>query len=115
MWNVILYEKEDGTKPVKEFLDALPSKHRAKVVWEIELLEEAGLSLGMPYVRHIKDKLWELRIKFASDISRVFYFVPSGNTIVLLHGFVKKSQKTPKNEISIAETYLSDFERREGK
>ena len=115
MWNIIFYEKEDGTKPVEEFLDTLPSKHRAKAVWEMELLGESGVTLGKPYTSHISGKLWELRIKFASDISRVFYFVQSGKKIVLLHGFVKKSQRTPKSETSIAETYLSDFERREGK
>ena len=53
MWNITFFEKENGTIPVKEFLDALPSKHRAKVVWEIELLEQAGSALGEPYVKHI--------------------------------------------------------------
>lgn len=115
MWNIIFYEKKDGTIPVAEFLDTLPSKHRAKAVWEIELLEQAGTALGMPYVKHIEGKLWELRVKFASDISRVFYFIPVGDTIVLLHGFVKKTQKTPTQEIVTAQAYLADHEERESK
>ena len=112
MWNIEFYEKQDGTTPVQEFLDALPSKHRAKAVWEIELLEEAGTALGLPYVKHIDGKLWELRVKFASDISRIFYFLPVGNKIVLLHGFVKKTYKTPENETDVAKKYLADYERR---
>ncbi len=112
MWNIIFYEKEDGTTPVTAFLDSLPAKHRAKAVWEIELLEKSGTALGMPYVKHIEGKLWELRIQFASDISRIFYFVPIGETIVLLNGIVKKTQKTPKQAIVTAQTYLADHERR---
>jgi len=115
MWNIIFYEKENGTIPVAEFLDKLPAKYRAKAVWEIECLEQAGTALGMPYVKHIEGKLWELRIKFASNISRIFYFVPAGETIVLLHGFVKKAQKTPDTEIAIAQTHLADYERRVSK
>jgi Phage-related protein len=115
MWNVVMYSKENGDIPVKEFLDGLPAKHRAKAFWEIELLEEFGSALGMPYVRHIDGKLWELRIKFASDISRIFYFVPIEHTIMLLHGFTKKSQKTPDQEISTARSNLTDYERRERK
>jgi phage-related protein len=47
-----------------------------------------------------------------SDISRIFYFIPVGDDIVLLHGFIKKTQKTPPEEISKAKAYLSDYERR---
>ena len=112
MWDIIFYEKQNGIFPVQEFLDGLPSKHRAKAVWEIELLETGGTALGMPYARHIEKKLWELRVKFAGDISRIFYFTPRGNSIVLLHGFVKKTQRTPQREISIARSYLDDYERR---
>ena len=112
MWNVIFYEKEDGSIPVQEFLDALPAKHRAKALRDIDLLEKYGIALTEPHVKHIEDKLWELRIKSASDISRVFYFIHIGKDIVLLHGFIKKSQKTPNREISIANAYLNDHVRR---
>ena len=111
VWNIIFYEKADGTFPVQEFLDTLPSKHSAKAAWEIELLRNSGASLGMPYVKHIEGKLWELRIKYSSDISRIFYFVPTEDDIVLLHGFVKKSIKTPPGEIKTAKKYLEDYER----
>jgi phage-related protein len=112
VWNIILYEKADGTKPVKEFLDKLPEKHHAKALRDIDVLEKYGTALTEPHVKHIKGKLWELRIKSASDISRVFYFVHIGKNIVLLHGFVKKTQKTPNKEIETANNYLADYQRR---
>jgi len=59
-----------------------------------------------------KGRLWELRIKSASDISRIFYFIYVENDIVLLHGFVKKTQRTSSREINTANTYLEDHVRR---
>ena len=112
MWSIIFYEKEGGAIPVQEFLDGLPANHLAKALRDIDVLEKYGTALTMPHVKHIKDKLWELRIKSASDISRIFYFIPIGNDIVLLHGFVKKTQKTPKGEITTANDYLADYQRR---
>jgi phage-related protein len=108
-WEIILYRTKTGKEVVANFLDSLPVKHKAKAFWEIELLAEKGTSLREPYVKHIDGELWELRIKFSSDISRVFYFVPSKSQIVLLHGFVKKTQKTPKNEIEKAFKNLADY------
>jgi len=112
MWNIIFYEKENGTVPVQEFLDSLPEKHHAKALRDIDVLEKYGTALTEPNVKHIKGKLWELRIKSASDISRIFYFVSIGKNIVLLHGFVKKSQKTPNRETETAKSYLEDYQRR---
>ena len=112
MWNIIFYEKEDGTAPIQEFLGKLPAKHLAKVLRDIDVLEKYGITLTEPHVKHIKGKLWELRIKSASDISRIFYFVSVGKNIVLLHGFVKKTPKTPNREIETANNYLEDYRRR---
>ncbi len=111
-WNVEFYETEDGKIFIKDFLDSLPPKHKAKAIWEIGLLAEKGTTLREPYVKHIDGELWELRIKFSSDISRVFYFVPSAVSIVLLHGFVKKTNKTPKGEIATALKRMQDYKRR---
>ena len=112
MWNIIFYEKENGTAPVQEFLDALPTKHLAKALRDIDVLEEFGPALREPHAKHISGKLWELRVKSASDISRIFYFVHIGKDIILLHGFVKKSDKTPKREIETASKYFDDYIRR---
>ncbi len=116
-WIVDFYEKENGDMPVMEFLDSLPTKHKAKAEKSIDLLEEYGMGLKEPYVKRITGKeykgLYELRIKFASDISRIFYFMPVGTTLILLHGFLKKTQKTPKKELEIAKKYMTDYVRRE--
>lgn len=85
-----LYATADGKEVVAEFLESLPPKHQSKAFREIDLLEEFGNGLKEPYVKHIEGEIWELRIKFASDISRIFYFTWQAETVVLLHGFIKK-------------------------
>ncbi len=115
-WNIELYATENGDEPVMQFLNSLPGKHRAKAIWEIDLLEEHGLSLKMPYVKNIQGEkykgLMELRVQQGNDISRIFYFLPIGDKFVLLHGFVKKNQKTPKRELETALRYKEDYMRR---
>lgn len=115
MWNIIFYERENGKVPVQEFLQSLSRQQHAKAIHEIEILEQFGNALRMPHAKHIDGKLWELRIKAGSDISRIFYFIHIGNDIVLLHGFIKKTQKTPSGEIDKAKTYMADYERRADK
>lgn len=112
MWEIEFYEPENGKNTIVDFLESLPKKHRAKAFWEIELLSEHGTALKEPYSKHISDDLWELRIKFSSDISRIFYFIPIKEKIVLLHGFVKKTEKTPKNEIDLAKEKMKEYKRR---
>ena len=90
----------------------MPAKHQAKAFREIDLLAEFGNALKEPYVKHIDGEIWELRIKFSSDISRIFYFVWQADTIVLLRGFIKKTQKTPRSEIETAQKRLRDYKRR---
>jgi len=115
-WNIEIYQKENGEIPLVDFFNSLPAKHKAKIYWEIELLKEFGTELKEPYSKAIKGEdykgLWELRIKFASDISRIFYFLPLEHTFILLHGFIKKTEKTPKKELEIAKKNMEDYLRR---
>ena len=115
-WQVEYYKKENGKIPVLEYLLSLNPKMRAKAFSEIELLEKHGAMLREPYVKPIKGAkykdIFELRIKFASDISRIFYFTFRKNTFVLLNGFTKKSDKTPRAELDKAVKYKEDYERR---
>ncbi len=115
-WQVEYYKKKSGDIPVLNFLLTLNPKMRAKAFSEIELLERHGINLREPYVKPIKGEkykgLFELRIKFSSDISRIFYFTFQNNTFVLLHGFTKKTDKTPANELDRAIRYKEDYERR---
>ena len=115
-WQVEYYKKENGKIPVLEYLLTLNPQIRAKAFSEIELLEKHGTDLLKPYTKPIKGEkykeLYELRIKFSSDISRIFYFTFRNNTFVLLHGFTKKTEKTPPGEIERALRYKEDYERR---
>ena len=112
MWQVEFYEKENGEIPVNDFLLSLNEKMRAKAAKEIRILSEYGNKLREPYSKHIQEGIFELRIKFASDISRIFYFFFDGNKIILTNGFIKKTQKTPKEEIEKAIKYKEDYQRR---
>ena len=112
MFEVEFYTLPDGRKPVKEFLDGLEPKMRAKALYGLSVLEEYGNALREPYSKPIGDGLFELRIKFASDITRIFYFFIVGNKIILTNGFVKKTAKTPPGEIKRAKDYKDDYERR---
>lgn len=115
-WEIEYYMKENGEIPVYDFLQTLEPKMRAKVRSMIGLLERCGTELREPYVNSVKGEkykgLWELRVKFASDITRVFYFTFTGGKFVLLHGIKKKTQKTPHVEIERAMRYKRDYERR---
>lgn len=112
MFNVSFYELPSGEKPVQQFLLDLPEKMRAKALYSISLLEEFGNALREPYSKSLGDGLFELRIKFASDISRIFYFFVVDNKIILTNGFIKKTMKTPKSELELARRYKQDYERR---
>ncbi|BEP30331.1 type II toxin-antitoxin system RelE/ParE family toxin [Helicovermis profundi] len=115
-YDVEFYRKENGDVPVMSFLLSLQPKMRAKAYSEIELLKTHGPRLREPYVKSLKGNnnkgIYELRIKFASDISRIFYFSFKENGFVLLNGFIKKSIKTPERELVRARKYKVDYERR---
>ena len=112
MFDIEFYRRLDGSAPIEEFLCSLEPKMRVKAVNSIALLEEFGYQLREPHSKAIEDGLFELRIKFASDITRIFYFFRIGNKIIMTNGFVKKTQKTPKREKELAKKYKADYERR---
>lgn len=109
MWEIEFYETKNGKSPVKNFIKGLDKNMKSKAVHEIELLEEYGNNLREPYSKYIANGIFELRIKFSSDISRIFYFFYVGNKIILTNGFIKKTQKTPKSEIEKAIKYKEDY------
>ena len=112
MFELEYYRLPNGRRPVEEFIDGLSDKMRGKAFYSLAVLAEYGNTLREPYSKSIGDGLFELRIKFASDITRIFYFFFVGDKIVLTNGFVKKTQKTPRSEIELARKYKADYERR---
>ena len=117
VYSIELYEKVDGKIPVLDFILTLNPKQQAKIYREIDLLEKFGNELHYPHVDTVKGKeytgLWELRIEFSSNIFRIFYFLPQSNNVILLHGIIKKKQKTPKKELKIALDRMKEYLRRE--
>lgn len=108
-FTVQFYETSDGKCPVQEFIDSLEPKMGAKVLSILEILEEKGNTLILPYSEHLGDRIFELRCKFSSNITKTLYFFYDGATIVMTNGFVKKTQKTPPSEIDLAKMRRKDY------
>lgn len=108
-FELIAYEKENGEVPVEEFLNSVNPKMRAKIYGLMGILQEKGNMLREPYSKHLEDGIFELRCKFGNDITRVLYFFYYEGKIIMTNGFVKKTQKTPKEEIQIAKDRRKDF------
>ena len=114
-FQVEFYDTEDGRTPAQEFLDSLEPKMNAKMVGLMEILEEKGYSLREPYSAPLEDGLFELRAVQGSNISRALFFFYVEGRIVITHGFIKKTQKTPRAQIELAKKYREDFFAREMK
>lgn len=110
MRNVEFYKTADGNCPVKEFIENLPGKAAQKVTWTLTLLEEME-SLPSTYFKKLvnSDGIWEVRVSSGSNIYRIFCFFTGNSVVILTHGLVKKTQKTPPNEIEPAESYKHEY------
>ena len=114
MWNIEYYQSEAGRSPVAVFIDSLDVRSKARVARTLDLLEEFGVSLGMPYARHIEKQLWELRIQHGRNRYRIIYSLAASQTFVLLHGFTKKTGPVPREDIEIAKRRRDDYLSRRG-
>ena len=97
---VLFYRSVSGNEPVREWLKA-QTKHDRKIIGTDIKTVQFGWPLGMPLVRKLEKDLWELRSNMENGIARVI-FVVHENSIILLHGFIKKSQKTSVNDLNAA-------------
>ncbi len=102
-WN-IEYPYQD----VEEFILNLPPTLAAKYLRLTDLMLEFGANLGMPHTRAMSGGLFELRVKGREGIGRIFYCTLVEKRIVMLHGFIKKSQKTPTKELRTAKRRMSE-------
>ena len=109
MWNIEYYQSGASISPVEEFVDSLDAKSRARIARTLDLLEEFGISLGMPYARHFEKQLWELRIRHGRNWYRIIYFLYTGQTFILLHGFTKKTGPVPRADMETAESRRYDY------
>jgi len=105
-WTV---ETLDGT--VDSEVKALPEDMRARLVRISKLIEEKGLErVGEPHVKHLEGRLWEMRLKGRSGISRALYVTVVGRRVVIVRVFVKKTDKTPRREIDLALSRAKSFQ-----
>lgn len=99
------------TEAVESFVLALPDGLLARYLRLADMMLIFGANLGMPHTRALHDGLFELRIKDSEGIARVFYCTVSNQTIVMLHGFIKKSEKTPHKELKLARERLAEVKK----
>lgn len=106
-WEVVV-----ANEAVEAEIRALPADLQARYLRLVDLIEAHGpQGLGMPHVRPLEGKLWELRMKGRDGIARVVYIAASGRRVVMLHAFMKKTQKTPRRAIETARRRLQEFDR----
>ena len=107
------YRTANGRCPVEEFLDSLSGNAAKRVTWMLELIREVE-RIPECYFKKLRgtDDIWECRVQFGSNTFRLLGFWPGHSTLDLTHGFIKKSQKTPRREIKRAERFKDEFLRR---
>jgi phage-related protein len=119
VYRIIFYEDAKGAAPIAQYLTELRKQSVAskdarvnlnKIVAYIDVLAEKGSQVGEPVMKHLDGDIWELR----PLRNRILYAYYKGNTFLLLHYFVKKTQKTPPQEIAKAKRNLADYIERSG-
>lgn len=110
MREIHFYKLPSGESPIEEFLDSLTSKQAQKVTWVMQLIEEIE-QVPTTYLKKLvnTDDIWEIRAQQGNNIFRLLGFFDGGKLIVLTNGFQKKTQKTPKAEIVLAEERKKDY------
>ena len=113
MREIVFYRTESGGCPIEEFLDGLTSQQALKVAWVLQLIEELDV-VPVQYFKKLvhTDDIWEVRVPSGGNIFRLLGFLEGGHVVVLTHGFQKKTQKTPKKEIKLAENRKKDYLKR---
>ncbi len=107
-WTIVYFDAD-----VQTTIDALPAGLRARFLHLIQRMQTFGPHLGRPHTRPLGNGLFELRMKSKEGIARVFFGILSGERIMLLHAFVKKSEKTPARELQTARKRLKEAIRNE--
>ena len=112
LYNIYFYKRSDGSKPVRDYLDELEKKTDKdsriklnKIEDYIQSLRENGLQLREPHIKHLEGKIWELR----PLRDRILFVAWHNGSFILLHHFVKKTQKTPAREIEKAKLELKEI------
>jgi len=107
----IFFRTEAGGEPLRAWLKSLPPEDRKLIGEDIKTVE-FGWPVGMPVCRSLGDGMCEIRTQLTQDrIARVLFYIDAKRRMVLLHGFIKKTQKTPLNDLELARRNKSKHER----
>ena len=116
MHKILFYKTEAGKCPVEDFLNTLPDKIVKKVTWVLRIIRDYNVVPRSYYKKLVNtDDIWEVRVQVGNNIYRFLGFYDGADFIILTNGFQKKSQKTPKKEIVLAETRKRDHMNRRKK
>lgn len=107
--NAFFYKTEMGAEPVKTWLLSIPKEDRRQIGEEISYVQFKW-PIGKPQVDHLRGDIWEVRTNLKTRIARVLFAV-EGAHMVLLHGFIKKTQATDKSDIDLAEVRFRDWKK----
>lgn len=108
-WKVEFYKFTNGESPALDWFKQQDSKVKARLGRVFDLLKAEGTAVGEPHIKHLEDKLYEIRAEQNTNIYRVIYFAYTGKQFILLHGFQKKTEKTPKKELDLAKQRMKEF------
>lgn len=114
MKRIDFYKTSGGGSPVEEFLDTLSDNQISKVLWVLKLVRELDPVPSQYFTKLVNtDDIWEIRIQVAGNIFRLLDFIEGDHIVILTNGFQKKTQKTPKREIELAEARKREHQSRE--
>lgn len=112
IYHLVYYISPSGENPVKKFLDSLQKIQKAKVFRLFQVYQHYGLTSIIPHTKKLTGTpLWEIRIKGKDNI-RIIYVLRTEKSIIVLHGFIKKTQKTPQKELGVALGRFNDWKKR---
>lgn len=112
-WKITYWSAPNKPSPIYEFIEMLSDKTKSKIIQSFQLLVQYNIQLKEPHVKKVTGtSLWELRI-LGKDNIRIFYVAVIERKFLMLHGFLKKTQKTPRKEIRIALDRLLEYKSRE--
>jgi len=110
MREIVFYRADSERCPIEDFLDSLSAKQSQKTLWVLRLIEELEF-VPSQYLKKLvnSDDIWQVRVNVGNNTFRLLGFFDNDSLIVLTNGFAKKTQKTPSQEIDLAEQRKKDY------
>lgn len=99
---IYYYTSPAGSNPVKQFIDSLAPQQQTKILRIFQYIQRYGFTVRLPQIKKLTGSpLWEIKILGKHNL-RILYVIPKENLVLILHGFIKKTAKTPKKELETA-------------